>query len=101
MIDPEIVIVPIVFAIPAFVVFMRMWFKHKENMTTLTGSTTSNAALEARLAKIEEAVDTIAVEMERMGEGQRFVTKLLADRTTQQLPDGQKNGGSGRVTTPH
>ena len=53
------------------------------------------------LAKIEEAVDTIAVEMERMGEGQRFVTKLLADRTTQQLPDGQKNGGSGRVTTPH
>jgi len=101
MIDPEIVIVPIVFAIPAFVVFMRMWFKHKEKMTTLTGSTTSNAALEARLAKIEEAVDTIAVEMERMGEGQRFVTKLLTDRTAQQLPDGQKNGGSGRVTTPH
>jgi hypothetical protein len=101
MVDPEIVIVPLVFGIPSFVVLMRMWFKHKEKMTTLTGATMTNAALEARLARIEEAVDTIAVEMERMGEGQRFVTKLLADRAAQQLPEGQKNAGSGRVTTPH
>lgn len=101
MIEPEVIIVPFVFGIPSFVVLMRMWFKHKEKMTTLTGATTVNATLEARLARIEDAVDTIAVEMERMGEGQRFVTKLLADRAAQQLPEGQKNGGSGRVTTPH
>jgi hypothetical protein len=100
MVDPEVVVIPIVVGIPAFVVFARMWFKHKEKMTTLTGATTLNAALEARLTRIEEAVDTIAVEMERMGEGQRFVTKLLAERTAQ-LPEGQKNGGSGRATTPH
>ncbi len=32
-----------------------------------------------RLARLEQAVDTIAVEMERVSEGQRFVTKLLSD----------------------
>ena len=33
-----------------------------------------------RLDRLEQAVDAIAVEMERVGEGQRFMTKLLADR---------------------
>jgi hypothetical protein len=100
MVDSEVIIVPIVIGIPSFVVFARMWFRHREKMATLTGAASSNPALEARLTRIEEAVDTIAVEMERMGEGQRFVTKLLAERAGQ-LPEGQKNAGSGRVTTPH
>ncbi len=32
-----------------------------------------------RLQRLESAVDAIAIEMERVSEGQRFVTKLLAD----------------------
>lgn len=32
-----------------------------------------------RLARMESAVDSIAVEVERISEGQRFVTKLLAE----------------------
>ena len=32
-----------------------------------------------RLARIEQAVDAIALEVERVTEGQRFVTKLLSD----------------------
>lgn len=32
-----------------------------------------------RLARLESAVDAIAIEMERVSEGQRFVTKLLAE----------------------
>jgi hypothetical protein len=35
---------------------------------------------EERLARIESAVEAIAIEVERISEGQRFVTKLLADR---------------------
>lgn len=35
----------------------------------------------ARLERIEAAVDSIAVEVERIAEGQRFVTRLLADPT--------------------
>lgn len=33
-----------------------------------------------RMEHLEVAVDAMAVELERIGEGQRFVTKLLAER---------------------
>ncbi len=35
---------------------------------------------EARLARMETAIEAMAVEIERISEGQRFVTKLLAER---------------------
>lgn len=38
-------------------------------------------ATDARLDRIEHAVEAIAVEVERISEGQRFTTKLLAERT--------------------
>jgi hypothetical protein len=41
------------------------------------GDTTEVAG---RLGRLEQAVDTIAVEVERISEGQRFVTKILADQ---------------------
>ena len=34
-----------------------------------------------RLTRLDHAVDSIAVEVERIGEGQRFVTRVLADRS--------------------
>jgi hypothetical protein len=37
-------------------------------------------AAQQRLDQLQQAVDTIAVEVERISEGQRFVTKLLSDR---------------------
>ena len=33
-----------------------------------------------RLDRIERAVETVALEVERISEGQRFVTKLMAER---------------------
>ena len=33
-----------------------------------------------RERQLEQAIDAIALELERVGEGQRFVTKLLAER---------------------
>jgi len=33
-----------------------------------------------RLERIEQAVDAIAIEVERVSEGQRFVTRLLSER---------------------
>ena len=36
-------------------------------------------ATDERLARIEQAIDAMAVEVERISEGQRFVTRLLAD----------------------
>ena len=36
--------------------------------------------VDQRLERIEQAVDAIAIEVERISEGQRFTTKLLSDR---------------------
>jgi len=38
--------------------------------------------LDARLSQMQQAIDAIAVEVERISEGQRFTTKLLAERTS-------------------
>jgi len=40
---------------------------------------------EERLARIEQAVDAIAVEVERISEGQRFTTKLLAEKSRESV----------------
>lgn len=34
-----------------------------------------------RLERMEQAIDSIAIEVERISEGQRFTTKLLSDAT--------------------
>jgi hypothetical protein len=36
---------------------------------------------DARLARLEQAVDAIAVEIERISEGQRFTTRLLSEQS--------------------
>jgi len=38
--------------------------------------------LSSRLEHMEQAIDSIAVEVERITEGQRFTTKLLAERNS-------------------
>ena len=45
-----------------------------------------------RLESIERAVDAIAIEIERISEGQRFVTKIFVDRPAQGV--GESNAAS-------
>jgi hypothetical protein len=40
----------------------------------------------ARLERMEQAIDSIAIEVERISEGQRFTTKLLSERVDRGLP---------------
>jgi hypothetical protein len=47
----------------------------------------------ARMERMEQALDTIAVEVERISEGQRFTTKLLSERTGEQDDQRQRAGG--------
>jgi hypothetical protein len=39
-----------------------------------------------RLKNLEQSVDAVAVEIERIGEGQRFMTRVFSDRAEQPLP---------------
>jgi hypothetical protein len=49
-----------------------------------------------RLARMEQAIDATAVEVERISEAQRFTTKLLVDKG-HQVPSETPR----RVVTPH
>jgi hypothetical protein len=46
----------------------------------------------ARLERIEHAVEAVAIEVERISEGQRFTTKLLSERAA---PGAEPARGSG------
>ena len=43
----------------------------------------SEPLADARLSRLEQAVDAIALEVERISEGQRFTTKLLSEQARQ------------------
>ena len=76
---PEALIaIPIVFTI--FVLFplaiawaRRLWKK------PITGPAPIPPELMDRMARLEQAMESVAEEVERIGEGQRFVTKLFAE----------------------
>lgn len=55
---------------------------------------------EARMARLEQAVESIAVEVERISEGQRFTTKLLAERAQADRAGRAATPGQ-RSVTPH
>ena len=58
---------------------------------------TTLTEISERLGRLEQASDAMAVEVERIYEGQRFTTKLLAERAG--VPNAEP--ARGRVTTPH
>ena len=51
-----------------------------------------------RLERIERAVDVTALEVERIGEGQRFLTRALGERS---VPEPSRVEPPGRIITPH
>lgn len=81
----------IAWAIPATLSVLLIWWPlSRAVIRWLNRKNVANgeaAALEARmrdrLELLERNVDTVAVEMERLSEGQRFTNKLLADRAEQ------------------
>jgi hypothetical protein len=52
---------------------------HKREVARLENGSAPSTS-EARLARIEQAVEAIALEVERISEGQRFTTKLLSEQ---------------------
>jgi hypothetical protein len=50
------------------------------------GSPGAPSALSGRLMQLEQSVDAVAIEVERIGEGQRFVTRVLAGKDTAPPP---------------
>lgn len=88
--DPGKVIVAIV-ALIAFASVIRsalgtLALRWRSKGEAGSGATEANA----RLSRLEHAVDAIAVEVERISEGQRFTTRLLSDQARQSRDAAQK-----------
>ena len=79
-------------AVAAMVGFplVRAWARRLEQR----GAPSVPSDVTARLTRIEGAVDSIAVEVERIAEAQRFLTKLQAER--QPLPRGESGSNLSR-----
>jgi hypothetical protein len=79
-VNEDIFIVAIVFGTLGTVLFpiVRAWARRIDGRERTPAALPSDAT--ARLERIERAVESVALEVERISEGQRFVTKVLAER---------------------
>lgn len=88
---PNIALVPIAGMIFVAVIVLglaliRVWSRRMERRAVPEGIP---ADLGERLTRMEQAIDAMAIEIERISEGQRFTTRLLSER--QPMPiEGQK-----------
>jgi hypothetical protein len=55
---------------------------------------------DTRLERLEQSVDAIAIEVERVAEAQRFVSKLLAERSAADNGRVETAAQPGRVMPP-
>jgi len=92
-VPPEVIVVPSIFIVIGSIAITRMSFRHREKMAELEsrGGAARDPEVGARLARMEQAIDSMAVEMERVGEGQRFLTKVLSE--SPRLPTSTKDSG--------
>ncbi|MFI5311423.1 MAG: hypothetical protein ACHQQ3_09335 [Gemmatimonadales bacterium] len=81
--------------------FAIAWVRSRERLLRERAeAATSRNAGTLTTGSLEQAVDAIAVELERVSEGQRFVTKLLGDRRDMVVRPVSETGAP-KVNTPH
>ena len=86
--------VQIAWAIPATLSILLIWWPLtravagwiRRRSAVSHDASALEARLQDRFAAMETNIDTVAVEMERLAEGQRFAAKLLADRPAVAVP---------------
>jgi hypothetical protein len=75
--DPNVALTMVAVMFVVAVVALLSWSKRARRGTPQTASLPFDQA--SRLERMEQALDAIAIEVERVAEGQRFVTKILAE----------------------
>jgi len=74
-----ITVTVIALGVPLIRAFTRRWDRPSLPASTQAGVT-------ARLERIEQAVEAIAIEVERIAEAQRFSAKLMSEQHQRSLP---------------
>jgi len=94
----EDIVVPVVAILSVFVLaplaigFARVMWKRASEPRPLRALETDS--LHRRLDQLQASVEAMAIEVERISEGQRFVTKIMAERERDALGSGAPRRGS-------
>lgn len=67
--------------IVCFATIVTTWIKYRAKRVGSSDISGQLGEMADRMAKLDNAVETMAIEIERISEGQRFVTKILAERS--------------------
>ena len=70
----------------AVILIVALTFRHRVKMRGAPAAIPAD--LTQRLARMEVGIESVAVEVERISEGQRFTTRLLSDRERVEVPRG-------------
>lgn len=95
--DPEMVVgltfaLLMVIAIPISIAYARRIWRGKPQLSMPKAD-----EIAPRLDRIEQAMDAIAIEVERVSEGQRFVTKILAERPQSMATPAARTPGDDAI----
>ena len=97
-----IIVVALVTGAVTLSAFAQAWASTRKRSLRTDGDPRLEA-IEARLARMENAIESVAVEMERIAEGQRFTARLLSERApsaSQPAPSRPAQASDQRVVTP-
>lgn len=83
------------------VVFATLWLRTRERLLRNSLERARRVEPTPEVRHLVNAVDAMAVEIERISEGQRFTTQILADRVLSDTPQQKRVSSTGRVITPH
>ncbi len=84
-----------VVGIGCFTTIVTTWIRYRARRVVSADLSSRLGEIAETVAKLDNAVDSIVVEVERISENQRFVTKVLAERgTTPAISESIRAGGS-------
>jgi hypothetical protein len=95
----EDILIPLMFFVTVIVLalgipLVRAHIRQKDRTALPTPLTPE---LAVRLDRLESTIETVAIEVERMAEGQRFTTRLLAEGAALPLSQPARDAATSRV----
>ena len=102
MMDDMMAFTAVIMGIACLTGIMITWLKRRARPSSFPTADLLDRldAISERLARVDVSVDTMAVEVERISEAQRFTARVLAERPVAPALPGQIRS-AGSTTTPH
>jgi hypothetical protein len=95
---PEVIVpVAFFFSVPVTVIGIMMARAYSRRMDGSALRRGSDPEVVQRLERMEQAIDAMSVEIERISEGQRFVTRLLSEKAQASSLGGPSEPEQGRL----